>query len=163
VGPCGHKPLYCRGIDRGDLQLVLSAFHEGAIDNHSGFEESAVERFTRTVVDSNDMQMRTSHNINNVMIQLDGDKAGIQSYFTARHQFPHDGKEFNWVIAGRYVDRFENRSGEWRIVHRTVVYDFDWFDEAGARPIGHPTETFLQAVVRGRKGRGDYSYQVLRG
>lgn len=153
---------YCWGIDRGDLALVLSAFHDDAVDNHSGFEESATERFTRTVVDAKDMVMRTSHQLCNVLIQLDGDRAGVQSYMTARHQFPHEGKIFNWVIAGRYVDRFECRNGEWRIAHRTVVYDFEWFDEAGTRPMGHPTEPFLSHVVRGERGQGDYSYQVLR-
>jgi len=153
---------YCWGIDRGDLQLVLSAFHDDAVDNHSGIEESAVERFTRTVVDAGDMAMKTAHQLHNVQIQVDGAKAGVQSYFTARHQFPHEGKTFNWVIAGRYVDRFECHDGDWRIVHRTVVYDFEWLDEAGTRPLGHPAEPFLQQVVRGRRGRGDYSYEVLR-
>jgi hypothetical protein len=151
---------YCWGIDRGDLKLVLSAFHDDAIDNHSGFEESAVERFTRTVAQAS--TMRTSHNLANVLIQLDGTRAGVQSYFTARHQFDHEDKTFNWVIAGRYVDRFECRDAEWRIVHRTVVYDFEWFDEAGTRPIGHPAEPFLQHVVRGERGRSDYSFAVLR-
>ena len=57
-------------------------------------------------------------------------------------------RTFNWVIARRYVDRFECRSGEWRIAYRTVVYDFEWFDEAGTRPINHPTEPFLSHAVR---------------
>jgi hypothetical protein len=153
---------YCSGIDRGDLALILSAFHDDAVDNHSGFEESAVERFTRTTVDAKDMVMKTSHQICNVLIQLDGSTAAVQSYMTARHQFPHQDKTFNWVIAGRYVDRFERRIDEWRIVHRTVVYDFEWFDEAGTRPMGHPTEPFLSHVVRGERGRGDYSFSVLR-
>jgi hypothetical protein len=151
---------YCWGIDRGDLQLVLSAFHDDAKDNHSGDEESAVERFARTVVEGG--PMKTSHNLSNILIQVDGQTAASQSYFTARHQFDHEGKTWDWIIAGRYVDRHECRDGRWGIVHRTVVYDFERFDEHGGRPVGHPADPFFTHVIRGEKSRNDYSYQVLK-
>ena len=51
---------YCIGIDRGDLALVLSAFHDDALDNHIGIEERAVERFTRTVAQATSKDMITS-------------------------------------------------------------------------------------------------------
>lgn len=151
---------YCWGIDRGDLELVLSAFHEDALDNHSGVEESAVERFTRTVVEG--AAMRTSHNLSNVLIQVDGAVASAQSYLTAWHQFDFEGKTYDWVIAGRYVDRLECRNGKWRIAHRTVVYDMERFDEPGGKPAGHPAVGFLDHVIRGKRSREDYSFQVLR-
>jgi SnoaL-like protein len=151
---------YCWGIDRGDLPLILSAFHDDAMDNHSGVEETAVGRFTRTVGEASNML--TSHNLSNVQIQVDGSKAAAQSYFTARHQFEFEGKTWDWVIAGRYIDKFECRGGQWRIAHRTVVYDIERFEAAGGRPVGHPVETFFEHVIRGKRGRTDYSYQLLR-
>lgn len=151
---------YCWGIDRADLDLVLSAFHEDARDNHSGVEESAVERFTRTVVEG--AAMRTSHNLSNILIQIDGSTAATQSYFTAWHQFEYEGTTYDWVIAGRYIDRFECRAGLWRIAHRMVVYDFQRFDGPGKVPSGHPALKLFDTVVRGQKSRADYSYQVLR-
>lgn len=151
---------YCWGIDRGDLALILSAFHEDALDNHSGVEESAVERFTRTVVEG--AAMRTSHNLGNVLIQVDGTRASAQSYLTAWHQFDFEGKTYDWVIAGRYVDRFECRDGEWRIAHRTVVYDLERFDGPGTKPANHPATRFFDHVIRGKRSRDDYSFQVLR-
>jgi hypothetical protein len=151
---------YCWGIDRGDLDLVLSAFHEDARDNHSGVEEGAVERFTRTVVQG--ASMRTSHQLGNVLIQVDDARASAQSYLTAWHQFEFEGKIYDWVIAGRYLDRFELRHGQWRIAHRTVVYDLERFDEPGTKPVGHSTTSFFDHVVRGQRSRADYSYQVLR-
>lgn len=154
---------YCWGVDRGDVALILSAFHDDAIDNHSGFEESAVERFSRTVGEASGMQMLTSHKLGNVQIQVDGSKAASQSYFTAWHQFEFEGEAWNWVIAGRYVDKFECRAGQWRIAHRTVVYDMERYETAGPRPIGHPAEPFFKHVIRGARGKADYSYQVLRG
>jgi len=66
------------------------------------------------------------------------------------------------VIAGRYLAPFECRDSDWRIAHRTVVYDFEWFNEGGTRPMGRPTEPFLPHVIRGERGRGDYSLGVLK-
>lgn len=157
IGDCLLR--YCRGIDRADLALVLSAFHPDARDNHSGIEESAVERFTRTVVQG--AAMRTSHQIGNVLIELDGDGAAVESYFTAWHQFEHEGETWDWVLAGRYLDRFERRAGDWRIACRTVVYDMQRFERAGAVPTGHPAVGFFDHVIRGVKGPGDAIYGLL--
>ena len=33
------------------------------------------------------------------------------------------------MIGGRYLDRLEQRNGEWRIVERTMLYD--WFQDFG--------------------------------
>jgi hypothetical protein len=151
---------YCVGIDRGDLDLILSAFHDDARDNHSGVEEHAVDRFTRTVKEARGMSMVTSHNLGNVYIKLAGDSAHGQSYFTAWHRLDIDGRPHDWVIGGRYVDRFERRKGEWRIAHRTVVYDFERFDEVAPKPADHPTSKFFDHVVRSERSRADFSYQL---
>ncbi|HEX4378281.1 MAG TPA: nuclear transport factor 2 family protein [Steroidobacteraceae bacterium] len=157
-----HEALmrYCLGIDRCDLALVLSVFHEDALDNHSGVEERAVDRFTRTI---NSRSMWVNHNIGNVFIQVDGAKAVSQSYFTAWHRLTHDERTYDWVIAGRYLDRFERRQHVWRIAHRTVVYDCERFDRVSPdRPVGHPAATFFEKVVRGERSQQDFSYQLMR-
>jgi hypothetical protein len=151
---------YCCGIDRCDLALVLSAFHDDALDNHSGVEERAVDRFTRTIAARS---MWTCHNLGNVLIQVEGSTAAVLSCFTAWHRLTHEGRSFDWVISGRYIDRFERRKAEWRIAHRTVVYDCERFDEVRAdKPTGHPAATFFSGVIRGTNSRADFSYQVLR-
>ncbi len=151
---------YCHGIDRGDLGLILSAFHDDATDNHSGVEERAVDRFTRTVEQGKEMS--TSHNLTSVLIQLDGDVAYSQAYFIAWHQFTHASTKIDWVLSGRYLDRHERRAGGWRIAHRVVVYDLERFEEAGAKPAGHPAATALDHAIRGARSRADRSYKVLR-
>jgi hypothetical protein len=157
-----HEALmrYCIGIDRCDLPLVLSAFHEDAMDNHSGVEERAVDRFTRTV---GSRSMWVCHNTGNVLIQVHGSSAASQSYFTAWHRLTHESRTYDWVIAGRYLDRFERRNGDWRIAHRTVVYDCERFDPVNTdRPAGHPSASFFERVVRGERSREDFSYQLMR-
>jgi ketosteroid isomerase-like protein len=152
---------YCCGVDRGDLDLILSAFHDDALDNHVGVEERAVERFTRTVKEASGMKMTTSHQLGNVYIKLHGDTAYSQSYLTAWHRFDVDGRPCDWVISGRYVDRLERRNGEWRIAHRTVVYDFERYDEVGPKPKDHPTASLFDHAVLSSRSRADYSYQLL--
>jgi hypothetical protein len=151
---------YCCGIDRGDLDLILSAFHDDALDNHTGVEERAVDRFTQTVKRATGMGMLTSHNLGNIYIRVKGEVAFSQSYFTAWHRLEIDAKPYDWVISGRYVDRFERRNAERLIAHRTVVYDFERFDEVAPKP-DHPTASFFDTVVRGMRGRGDFTYELL--
>jgi hypothetical protein len=151
---------YCSGIDRGDLALVLSAFHDDALDNHSGVVETAVERFTRTVVEGGPIW--TSHNIGNILIQLNGASAVSQSCFTAWHRLDIEGRTYDWVIAGRYLDRFECRAGDWRISYRTVVYDCQRFDEVQPIPGGHAASTFFDHVIRGSGSKADFFYELFR-
>jgi hypothetical protein len=157
-----HETLmrYCHGVDRGDLELILSAFHADASDNHTGADEHAIDRFTRTVEQGR--TMITSHNLSNVLIQVDGDVAHSQAYFVAWHRFDHEGAKVDWLLSGRYLDRHERRRGQWRIAHRTVVYDCERFDEVGPKPMGHPTASLLEHGLRGARSRADASYQVLR-
>ena len=150
---------YCWGIDRGELGLVLSAFHEDARDNHSGTEQRATDRFRRTVVEGG--PMRTSHMLTNIHIQVQGNNAVSQACFLASHQFEHQGEVWNWIINGRYLDRFACRDGDWRIVHRTVVYDMERFESAGRRPIGHPAEPFFAHAIHGEKSRSDPSFELF--
>jgi SnoaL-like domain len=102
------------------------------------------------------------HNICNVLIELDGDIARCESYVIVIVRLPQDEGAMDWMHAGRYVDRFERRNGEWRIAYRTVVYDLERFDEVVPPPEGLPQARNLEHGVRGRRGRGDFSYEILR-
>ncbi len=54
------------------------------------------------------------------------------------------------ITAGRYIDDFERRDGEWRIKHRQVVYDWDKMD-----PV---VDYYSEIFPRGERGHKDYSY-----
>ena len=68
---------------------------------------------------------RRVHTIGNVLIDLRGDVAAVESQFLA-FQLERDaaGAPRETLLCGRYVDRFERRGGEWRVAERTVVYDW---------------------------------------
>jgi len=157
---------YCRGVDRSDAALVLSAFHDDAIDNHFGpvlpFRE-AIGTLKAARSGSPPSKTTSMHNLCNVLIEVDGDIARCESYVTVIVRIPQEqGRSIDWMHAGRYVDRFERRNGEWRIAHRTVVYDLERFDEVVPAPEGLAQARYLDNAVRGKRGLGDFSYEVLR-
>jgi ketosteroid isomerase-like protein len=155
---------YCRGVDRSDPDLVLAAFHDDAIDNHFGvvlpFRE-AIGTLKAARSGAPPSKTKSMHNICNVLIELDGDVARCETYVTVVVRIPHEGKEIDWTHAGRYVDRFERRDGEWRIAYRTVVYDLERFDEVVPPPTGLTQARYLDNAVLGKRGTGDFSYEIL--
>ncbi|MGE0384946.1 MAG: nuclear transport factor 2 family protein [Gammaproteobacteria bacterium] len=60
------------------------------------------------------------------MIELSGSAATVESHFLAYERVRSARRGTSDVhVGGRYLDRFEKRAGEWRIIHRDVV--FCWF------------------------------------
>lgn len=158
-----HEVLmrYCRGIDRCDLDLVLSAFHEDAYDNHTGKAELAYERFPKVLKVAESNVKRTSHNICNEFVEVRGDVAASESYLLAYHRIEDHGREMDWLLGGRYLDRLERRNGEWRIAYRTVVFDWERFDEVGEKPEDHSVAGWFTWAHQGDRTRGDFSYGVF--
>jgi SnoaL-like domain len=157
---------YCRGVDRSDPDLVRSAFHGDAIDNHFGvvlpFQEAIGTLKALRSPDGRPTSKTTSmHNICNEIIELDGDIARCETYVIVVVRIPREGGAVDWTHAGRYVDRFERRSGEWRIAYRTVVYDLERFDEVVPAPDGLSQARYLDNAVRGTRGQGDFSYEIF--
>nr|WP_145547026.1 nuclear transport factor 2 family protein [Variovorax boronicumulans] len=116
---------YCRGIDRCDEAALRSAYWEDASDCHgawngsaSGFIDQALARMRQGG--------RRVHHITNVLIELHGERAAVESSFFAL-QATAARPDRETFLCGRYADRFERRTGEWRVAARTVVYD--WIEE----------------------------------
>jgi hypothetical protein len=158
---------YCRGVDRSEPDLVRAAFHDDALDNHFGVvlpfgEAIGTLKSARTGGGSPPSKTTSMHNICNVLIEVDGDIARCESYVIVIVRIPQDGGAVDWMHAGRYVDRFERRNGEWRIAYRTVVYDLERFDEVVPAPAGLTQARYLDNAVRGKRGPGDFSYEIFR-
>jgi hypothetical protein len=167
---------YCRGIDRRDEQLVRSVYHEDAVDEHGfGQRASGWELAARVDVSNGDSfpaeWEATQHLIANILVEVDGDRAASEAYFAALIRFSHDGRRYDNVASGRYLDCWERRGGPFRIVHRNVVYDHIRTDEVLATWPGPDTEVpkmrwggaELPSVeaLYGEPGPDDLSYCVL--
>jgi hypothetical protein len=129
-----HQVLmrYCRGVDRANEALVNSAFHPGAIDDH-GTPRPAPELAAGVARPGGQRQLM--HFMGNYIIDFeDDDLAFVESYFISMSPVDEDGKTSTRSRYGRYLDRFERRDGEWKIVHRKVVDEFARLDELTRQP-----------------------------
>ena len=82
---------YCRAIDRMDPELLESIFHEDSIHHHGEYEESFV-RFCNFAFDILSEMEFTQHLVGNLLIEVDGDTAWSEAYWTAYHRIAK-GKE----------------------------------------------------------------------
>lgn len=119
---------YCRGIDRADEAALRSAYWPDAHDCHGAYRGSA-EGFIQAALGIFKTGPRNVHQVSNILIEFAGPiTAMVESYFNALQRGPDaQGRVRQFLLAGRYCDRFEKRDGEWRVADRTVVYD--WVEE----------------------------------
>jgi ketosteroid isomerase-like protein len=145
---------YCRGVDRCDPALISSAYHPDAIDQHSSrtFTGETVGAGIADWVRSS--TKRSTHQITNQSIRVDGDTAGCESYYVCFQLEDHDGGERMLQAIGRYVDRLERRNGEWRISRRVVVNEMVRYLAPGDVPNGGPLDL-------SKRDHSDPSYGVL--
>ncbi|MDR2326591.1 MAG: nuclear transport factor 2 family protein [Acidovorax sp.] len=123
IRECMHR--YCRGIDRQDEAALRSAYWPDAVDCHGPYRGSATGFIDWALKKLAADGERSIHNITNMSITLAGAQAGVETYFLAlQRDRDAQGVAREIFLAGRYVDCFEKRGGEWRIAKRTVVYDW---------------------------------------
>lgn len=149
---CLHR--YARGMDRLDRDLVLSAYHADAIDDHGSIIAPA-EEFVDWAFRYHAGQVRHQHYVSNHSIELDGDTSHVETYFTfvgTDRQPPAP----LLVYGGRYVDRFERRDGRWAIAARLCLVE--WQTEAPSlrTPEAMGAHAAVGVITRDRT---DASYQ----
>jgi hypothetical protein len=142
---------YCRAIDRHDEELLRSVYHPGAIDNH-GIQNGTASDFIAWAMRTLHPNDRTTHLISNVMIELHGNTAHSECYFLTVVRRQIQGTFIDVTIAGRYLDLFERRGGQWKIARRQVVMDWNRID-----PVERSV-TLGQFVV-GQRSREDLVYK----
>lgn len=143
---------YCRGVDRGDADLIRSVYHEDATDDHGGFKGKGVDFADRVVAAMQGRVQATMHNLHQTNIDLAGNAARVETYFTAYHRIAEDAGSRLETFGGRYVDRFEKRLGQWKIADRVVVYEWSKVELVAEE---YPNEAF----THGKRSKEDLSYQ----
>ncbi|WP_044560082.1 nuclear transport factor 2 family protein [Azospirillum sp. B4] len=109
---------YTRGVDRFDRDLMLSAYHPDAVDQHGVAEGDAATFVDWAIGYHRQHQLRHQHIITNHTVELDGDVAHGETYYI----FWGENREGPPSLCfGRYIDRFEKRQGRWGIAHRVCV------------------------------------------
>jgi len=151
---------YARGVDRGDWDLVRSTYHEDAYDSHGDYKGDIngliawLEMLFKGVDNS-------IHFLGNCLIEFSNNNSAlVETYFVSRRLRAPTGEELKFAKSkdaisreswGRYIDHFERRKGQWRVVHRTVVTEArsDSLAISGAR---------IQPLFWGRRDMSDRLY-----
>jgi len=147
---------YCRAVDRGDLDLLLSVYHPDATDDHGMYSGNGHEFAHWLLAQPGRAELVTQHHLTNSTVELDGDRADAETYFVAVHRRPGPPVPVG-QFGGRYLDRLERRDGAWRINERVVVHDWS------VHEIVAPEWSGLETFTCGGQAPDDPSYRILGG
>jgi SnoaL-like domain len=140
---------YARSMDRLDRELGYSVFWpEATADYDQQMYQGTGHGFVDMCMEAHPTFHSHSHQFSNILITVNGDTATSETYgdVTLR-QVVDDGTYVDMRNLGRYIDRWERRNNEWRIISRIYLHDFDETNPSG----GAFTTT-------GRRDRNDPSY-----
>lgn len=124
---------YCRGVDRGDWDLVRTTYHTDAYDDHGDYK-GGVDGFIAFGSSRTGGATQVMHFLGECLIEFaTRDIAVVETYFFTAHTLgPEAQRQYGATGGGgpvqisqygRYVDRMERRDGAWRIAHRIVVFE----------------------------------------
>jgi hypothetical protein len=113
---------YSRAVDRLDRDLLLSVYHEDAIDDHGMFVGDREEFADWVVAMHGSTHLSHQHCLFNHTCELDGDVAHTETYYMFAGM-NREGAPLS-MSGGRYLDRFERRDGRWAIAARVCVRDW---------------------------------------
>ncbi|MDR3450467.1 MAG: nuclear transport factor 2 family protein [Alphaproteobacteria bacterium] len=120
---------FARGIDRVDENLLRSVLHPDAtLDLGPGVFQGTGGDYVHWVLGVLQGVRSSHHMITNIRVELDGDAALVESYFSAHIRIEKPIGREDVFMGGRNLDRFERRpsgsAGVWKIVHRKQVLDW---------------------------------------
>ncbi|SMF61914.1 nuclear transport factor 2 family protein [Allosphingosinicella indica] len=151
---------YLRGADRADVELIADAYHPDAIEDHGGVYNGPASDYVAIMAKVLPKGGIMNHLNTNVLIELDGDSAIVESYILAFARMKKEGEKFDTLTLARVVDRFERRDGKWKIALRRLAWEWNHempFTESWGRGMMFPEGTEL---VRGGKKPADVLYEM---
>ena len=146
--------MYARGVDRADADILKSACWPDSELDYGGYKGPA-HPFCEALPDGLRKFVNTQHQVSNILIFLDGDKAKAETYLTAHHRRPDD-TEMTYI--GRYLDNLEKRDGVWKISFRKIV--MTWHQDASCTD-DFELNASLVPIARASNGSDDPSHEFL--
>ncbi|MFA7584971.1 MAG: nuclear transport factor 2 family protein [Novosphingobium sp.] len=134
IGDVIHR--YSRSMDRIDAELGYSVWHEDGTADYGSWFKGTGRGFIDWVCGYHRTLAGQFHQVSNISITLDGDRAGSETYVTvALLEGPSATGTMQMTTGrGRYVDRWSLRAGRWAIDHRQYVLDFAVTQDVAVMP-----------------------------
>lgn len=122
---------YCRALDWVDADLLSTCFlDDGFIDY--GFYAGDAKGFIPVVMEI-EKEGHSWHLISNVSIEINGDKAEVESYGLTAGGDLEDGSIQNVnIYCGRYHDEFTKTLEGWKVSKRLYILDANYSVKAEA-------------------------------
>ncbi len=141
---------FARAVDRQDWALARTLYHDDAFDDH-GFFKGAPDPFLAHIAKMHAHQDHSMHFNTNVLIEFTAaDRTFVETYALVLQRYrsgaanvPAGSAGLRVLASARYLDRFAKRDGEWRVVHRTLVFG-DMQAEPMQEPMKFPPEFTVQ-------------------
>jgi hypothetical protein len=158
---------YARAMDRMDAPMALSCWHPGGTDDHAPLFSGTAAGFIEWLWPVHAALELTRHSISNVLIEVDGERAGSECYWQVTLRKKTDGELWDSISQGRYVDAFERIEGVWKIRHRQSMLDWNRTEKVlfkrgdpGLPVMVVPNNPNVSPPPNHRS-HADYSYSVL--
>jgi hypothetical protein len=142
---------YCRSMDRIDESLGYSIWNENAVADYGEFYQGSGRGFIDFVCAQHRKVLTHSHQMTNIIIELDGDRAGSESYVTAVLRVMMGEKLKQLTVWSRYIDQWSRQDNRWGIDKRIAIRDFDEISDVVP----------MSTSSVGRRDRSDPSYAIL--
>jgi ketosteroid isomerase-like protein len=143
---------YARAVDRLDRELLMTVYHDDAIDDHGVFAGNPEEFADWAIAMHTATHLSHQHCIFNSTCDLDGDVAHTETYYMFVG-LNREGPPFA-MSGGRYIDRLEKRDGRWAIASRVCVRDW--------APLTETPETLDQAALTVVKSLDERTKERMR-
>ena len=149
---------YCRAVDRGDIAALREMYHHDAQDDHGAFSAGNVDDFLDGLVAARPYLRSMQHHITTVNFAVQGSIADGEIYTIATHTFAAGDRDVDVMVGGRYLDKYENRSGTWKIIERMIVTDWAQVHNPSSMDLSHP---ITRDTPRGSPDANDPSCQYF--
>ena len=142
---------YCHAVDRRDAdELRQLWWPEGDID--FGLFKGKTAAFIDIICQPNAAVLTSFHSVSNEYFTLEGSQASGLCYVTAMSSVIDSGTGVttDQLVGGRYLDRFEQRDGQWRFLDKLFVIDWN---------ITQPHSGVWNSGIGGAAARGCFGHQ----
>lgn len=111
---------YCWALDTHDFEALRSVFMPDCVTRLGG-EQHGVDEVIARVSSALGSLDTSQHMVSTHQIRTDGDAATGRCYLHAQHVRGDTDGGGQYIVAGRYEDRYVRTSDGWRIAERELV------------------------------------------